>query len=177
MIRKEREERMSSRIPTVIVSGFPGIGKTTAAKLHPMLFRDLESSDYHWVTLMKSLITENYIFKENPQWPGNYIEAIKNLSTSGMYKSVFVSAHELVREKMREAKIRYTLIYPEDTSKMKQLIMKRIIDRGSPDYFIRAMDENYSKYVKSMSEDPGATAKLQLTPDALTKWVEWCAYV
>ena len=161
---------MSKIVPTVIVSGFAGIGKTTLAKQFPNLFRDLESSDFHWI------IDESGEKVVNPKWPANYIEAIKNLSNSGMYQAVFVSSHELVRKEMAKAKIRYTNIYPVDTPEMKRVLMERYNRRKSPEEFITNMDEHFSDYIKSMAEDKGATGKLQLVPDALTQWGTWCAY-
>ena len=82
---------MSTRhyIPTVIVSGFPAIGKSFISKKFPTLMRDLESSDYHWT---RNESNEKIV---NSQWPNNYIEAIKALSKSGMYKLVCVSSHEI----------------------------------------------------------------------------------
>ena len=39
-----------------VIAGFPGVGKSTAAKLHPDIFIDLESSDYHSTLDFRTLV-------------------------------------------------------------------------------------------------------------------------
>lgn len=162
---------MSARIPTVVVSAFPCLGKTTAAARFPRLFRDLEYSDYHWI------IDETGSKTKNPLWPQNYIEAIKNLSTSGMYKTVFVSSHDEIRKAMKEAGVKYTNVFPQDTPEMKRVYMERLKARDPKSPLVPLLDENYSSFIENMREDTGAVAALQVTPEALNKWTEWCAYV
>lgn len=166
---------MASRhmIPTVVISGFPAVGKSFLCTKFPTLGRDLESSDYHWKR--KNGSQEFELSKKgnkipNPSWPNNYIETIDILSKSGMYRSVFVSSHQLIRTKMAEAGIKYTNLVPEDSPKMKEIILDRMKKRGSPDTFIEDIEKNYSKYVKSMIKDKGATATLVLTPETIQEW-------
>lgn len=162
---------MNNVIPTMIVSVFPGLGKTTFANQFPQMFCDLESSDFHWIINTSG---EKCV---NPNWPTNYIEQIAALSmATGMYRAVFVSSHDLIRQKMGEARIPYTLIYPEDTPEMKKILLDRYKSRGSSPEFIQSMDENWSEYIKSMAEDRFATKKLALNHDALLQWGVWCAY-
>ena len=155
---------MNSKFPTIIVSGFPGIGKTSLTQRFPRMFRDLESSEYHWV---KDNFGNRIV---NPKWPDNYVEAIKNLSNCSLYLNVFVSSHQLIREKMRAAGIRYTVVYPEDTPEMKKVMMERYEKGKRPESFIELMDEHFSEYVKSMMEDRGAVSKVPLSPRALNEW-------
>lgn len=164
---------MNKVIPTMIVSVFPGLGKTTLAHQFPQMFCDLESSDFHYW----GATNENGQALINSRWPYNYIEQIAALSrATGMYQAVFVSSHDTVRQKMGEARIPYTLIYPEDTPEMKKILFDRYKSRGSSPEFIQSMDENWSEYIKSMAEDGYATKKLALNPDALLQWGVWCAY-
>ena len=168
---------MNQKIPTTIISGFPSIGKTTNAKLFPTIFRDLESSDYHWIKVveMRSETTGKEKIP-NPEWPNNYIDAIKALDKSGMYHNVMVSSHEDIREAMVKAGIKYTNIYPEDTPEMKKIILERVKKRGSSQEFIDMLDAKYSEYVKSMAEDKNAARRVALTPQTITEWGTWCAY-
>lgn len=153
-------------IPTTIVSGFPAIGKSYIAKKFPVMVRDLESSDFHWVI-------ENEIKKENLEWPKNYIDSIKLLSKSGMYRMVCVSGHEYIRKLMHDAKIPYTNVFPENTKEMKKIILERCRLRKNTPEFIKNLDENWDSYIESMKNDPGATATVQLTPQTIEMWSAW----
>lgn len=159
---------MGSRhfIPTIIVSGFPAIGKSYIAKKFPVMVRDLESSDFHWVINNDSKV-------ENEKWPGNYIESIKLLSKSGMYRMVCVSGHEYIRNLMASEKIPYTNVFPENTKEMKNIILERCRLRKSSPEFIKNLDENWDSYIESMKNDPGATAIVQLTTQTIEMWSAW----
>lgn len=167
---------MSTRhfIPTVVVSGFPAIGKSYIALKFPRLVRDLESSDYHWKKNLDGtrMADETGIKTANELWPTNYIRDIKVLAHSTMYRNVMVSSHVLIRTEMTKAGIRYTNLFPENTPEMKRLILDRCVKRKSPPEFIQNMDEHWDEYIESLANDPGATVKIQLTPDSITKWQE-----
>ncbi len=163
-------------VPTVIVSGFPAIGKSFLAKKFPVMVRDLESSDYHW---RKTPGTNDWELDENGNkipnelWPANYIRDIKALEKSGMYRVVLVSSHELIRSEMAKAKIKYSNIFPENTPEMKKLILDRCRLRKSPSEFIDNMDKNWDKYIDSLINDKGATKNIQLNPQSLEMWSGW----
>ena len=162
---------MSSRhfIPSTIVSGFPAIGKSFISKKFPTMVRDLESSDFHWKTSVD--VKEEKI--QNADWPNNYIKTISALSRSGMYRMVCVSSHETVRRLMAKEKIKYTNVFPENTPEMKKLILERCRLRKSSQEFIDNLDKNWDSYIESMSNDPGAVAKIQLTPQTIDMWPAW----
>lgn len=162
---------MNRPINTTIVSGFPGIGKSWLAQLYPKAVRDLESSDFHW---FKDPINDHQ--SPNPQWPHNYMETIKALDKSGMYRVVMVSSHASIRKYMADEKIRYTNICPQDTPEMKTIFMKRYRDRGSSEEFIQNMDEHWSEYVQGMIQDPGAVATIQLSAENVNDWAAMCFY-
>ena len=164
---------MSSRhfIPTTIVSGFPAIGKSYIAGKFPTMVRDLESSDYHWeCENPKDYTAAKY---RNPNWPKNYLDSIIALNKSGMYRMVCVSSHKDIRKLMAEAKIKYTNVFPENTPEMKKIILDRCRKRQSPPEFIKNLDENWDLYIESMKNDPGAVAKVQLTPQTIEMWAGW----
>lgn len=154
-------------INTTIVSGFPAIGKSFTAKLYPSAVRDLESSVFHW-----NLHT-NGTKELNPDWPLNYIETIKALEKSGMYQIVFVSSHEEIRKLMAEYDIKYTNIFPQDNDADKKFILSRMVARKSPDDLIWNIQENYSKYIDSMKNDPGATHYLQINKQIMDNFARW----
>ena len=163
-------------IPTKIVSGFPAIGKSYIAKRFPTVVRDLESSDYHW---LKDPKTGDWKLDEegkkipNPEWPNNYIQDIKVLERSGMYRSVMVSSHVLVRTEMAKAGIKYTNLLPENTPVMKNIILERCKFRNSPPEFIENLDKNWDEYINSLINDSAAVAKIQLNPQSINMWSAW----
>lgn len=168
---------MNAKIPTTVISGFPCIGKSTFAQLFPFIFRDLESSTYHWISVIEAGSGNEEKEKiPNPEWPKNYIDSIKALEKSGLYLTIMVSSHEDIRRAMQKAGIRYTNIFPSDTPEMKKLILDRAKKRGSPPEFIDLLEKNFSDYVKSMAEDPGATRKVALDISTINEWGTWCAY-
>lgn len=162
-------------VPTVIVSGFPAIGKSFLAKKFPILARDLESSDFHWKKTPTGEweLDENGNKIPNEKWPANYIENIKALEKSGMYRIVFVSSHELIRKEMAKAKIRYSNIFPENTPEMKKVILDRCKLRHSPPEFIENLSENWDSYIDSLVNDTGAVKNVQLNPQSINIWSGW----
>ena len=161
---------MQRPISTTIISGFPGIGKSTLAQLYPRAVRDLESSEFHWV---KGPADDR---SPNPSWPENYLESIRALDKSGMYRVVFVSSHQTIRQRMAELGIRYTNVCPQDTEAMKQMFLKRYRDRGNQEEFIQNLETHWSEYVEEMIQDPGAVTTIQLTPANLNDWASMCFY-
>ena len=69
-------------ITTKVISGFPAIGKSFLASKFRTMVRDLESSDYHWMKNSNDEFILNDAGQKipNPDWPKNYIEAIKALA-------------------------------------------------------------------------------------------------
>lgn len=155
------------KVPTTVVSGFICIGKQTLANMHRHFVRNLDSAEYHWIEKDGKRIL-------NPEWPNNYIETIKVLDKSGIYRAVLVSGHEEIRKEMANAGIKYTNIYPENSQDIKSEIMKRISKKGYSSDFIHNIDGNFGSFVDSMANDPNASMKIPLTMKTLTEWGVWC---
>lgn len=151
-----------------VISVMPAMGKTFFAAKFPVFFRDLESSDYHWTEVNGEKVV-------NPDWPKNYIDAIKNLEKSGMYKAVFVSSHELVREEMKKAGIRYANLCPVNTNSMRQEILARCVSRKNTAEFINNYNKHWEDYINSMLNDDGAVAVVQIDELNLKNWANWAA--
>lgn len=115
---------------TTIVSAFPGCGKSYASKNHP----DKEISDSDSSKFDKS------------DFPANYIKHIKSLI--GKKDIVFVSSHKDVREALVKNNIKFALVYP--TIEQKDTYIKRYIERGSLDAFVKLISDNWNAWIKEM---------------------------
>lgn len=123
-------------MPAVVISGFPGVGKSYAASNNVKYkILDLESSEYSWIKSRKPDGSKN----RNPKFPGNYIEAIiKNLDK---YDAILVSSHLYVREAMYDANIKYNLAIPYST--LREHYIHRFINRESDVKLIKAVMNNW----------------------------------
>ena len=128
----------------LIIAGFPGTGKSTAAKKMPELFVDMESSDYHWIYKGDTKYT-------NPEWPKNYIEAIleranRPYNTDEKHLYICISTHKEVLDELAARGIYYMAIVP----KTKDLYIQRYRDRGSSQEFIDLLDKKFESFVEDI---------------------------
>lgn len=126
---------------TLIISAFPGCGKSHCVKHEQDKFKemivDLESSDYSWRK------DENGARERNPEFPKNYIEKIKE--GIGTANIIFVSSHKEVRDALKEAGLKYILVYPNHYQKEEYL--KRYEKRGNSPKFINQIDYNWEEWI------------------------------
>lgn len=139
----------------MIIAGFPGVGKSTAAKLfgttdieNENRCIDLESSDFHWI------IDKDGGKHLHPEWPVNYINAMKLLlfETRGLekYKNlkyVCISTHKDVLSALRDQEIEFCIVAPLS----KENAIERYKKRGSSKEFIQKLDENWDTYMNDLN--------------------------
>ncbi len=132
----------------MIISGFPGIGKTTLAKKYVNVI-DMESSDYTYIlTEEERKIPREELkgvrkSKRNPRWPINYIEEIiKNMNK---YDIILISHHPSVKQELENREIEFFLAIPELNCKEEYL--KRYKSRKNKDRFINKVIENFDLYI------------------------------
>lgn len=136
-----KKKYVSSKI---IIAGFPGVGKSEAAKLIPGVVMDVESSDYHW-NEDKSL---------NPLWPDNYLDYVKILlETDGLeeYKDLLyicISTHADTLKRLRKLQIPFVIAVPED----KEETIARYKERGNSEAFIKQLDEHWEEWMKDFED-------------------------
>ena len=118
---------------TLIVSGFPGVGKSFYVRNSPDCL-DIDSSNFD-----KSL------------FPQNYIEHIK--SQLGVVPIIFVSSHKKVRNALVAEGLHYILVYPDCS--LKDEYLARYKKRGSDDIFINLMRECWTDFILDMKGQSG----------------------
>ena len=129
---------------TIIISGFPGIGKTYAynkLKWEGYDVLDSDSSNFSW---LPGKINE----ERNTDFPKNYIEHINE--NIGKVDYIFVSSHKVVRDALENNGIRYVSVFPR--LKYKDLYIERYINRGNTEDFIKIVESQWDNWIKEMME-------------------------
>ncbi|MDK2899133.1 MAG: hypothetical protein PWQ10_320 [Patescibacteria group bacterium] len=126
----------------IIIAGFAGIGKTTLAKKYKNVI-DIESSYYKWDnTGLEYTNTENrkgIVLPENPNWPNNYINKIKEAQL--MYDIVLVWVHPDALDIYDKEKLEYIIIYPSKDS--LSIYKQRYYNRGNTEKYISRIIDTY----------------------------------
>ena len=123
-----------------IISGFPGVGKTTLFKSNKNLkIVDSDSSMFSWL--------EPGV--RHPEFPNNYIEHIKKCMDE--YDLVLVSSHKVVRDALREHGLEYDIFYPSVED--KSVYIDRYITRGNDKNFIKIVEQNWDSWIKEIDEE------------------------
>jgi hypothetical protein len=132
---------MEKNIKTIVVSGFPGVGKS-------YYVNQGEGSDY--MPQRFAIDSDSSTFDKS-NFPRNYIEHIKG--NIGKVKIIFVSSHKEVRDALVEAKIDFTLAYPYVN--LKDEYIERYKQRGSDDGFINFISDNWDKFILDLIHQKG----------------------
>ena len=108
-----------------VFSVFAGLGKTYVGEKYPNVL-DLESSPfrYDYTNVKKEdyeKIKEKPNRKINPNWPNNFIDAIKEASNK--YDIILVSPSPDIRELLEQNDIDYTFILPSKDS--REILLER----------------------------------------------------
>ena len=129
---------------TIIISGFPGVGKSFLGKNNDD-FIDLDSSRY----------------AGEDKWQ-RYKERIED--ALGIYKYIFVSSHQETRDILKELGLKYYVVYPDKN--LKEEYLKRYKERGSKEDFIDLMDKSFESFVDSIENNSPNGVKVKLTKDS-----------
>lgn len=125
---------MINKKNTVLISAFPGCGKTTSyLKLKEKInILDLDSS----------------CFAKN-DFPNNYINHIKE--NLGKVDIIFVSSHQTVRNALKENNIIFSIYYPSKTRKKEMLESYKM--RGNDENFLSLMENNYDIFIENIENE------------------------
>jgi len=118
----------------IIISGFPGIGKSYITKNDKEFkISDSDSSGFSWI--------EKGV--RHPDFPQNYIDHIQAIKND--YDIIFVSSHKTVRDALMRNNIYFYLVYPDIS--LKQEYLKRFKERGNEDSFIEVLNNNWETFI------------------------------
>jgi broad-specificity NMP kinase len=125
-------------LKTIIISGFPGTGKSYITK-HSDKFKchDSDSSEFHFIEGLDG-------YTVNPAWPHNYINHINDLVQTEEYDFIFISSHLEIRQALTKRDIPYILVMPKPIA--KQAFIKRYEQRGSSKQFIDKINDNWDEW-------------------------------
>lgn len=130
---------------TIIISAFPGMGKSYAVEHLPQYkMLDLESSNYSWIKTNDGKV-------RNPLFAQNYIDHLKQLKDQGLYQVVFVSSHKIVRQALQHHKIYYYLVYPDIS--LKDQYIRRYRERGNEQEFVELLEQKWEQWINQIQHD------------------------
>lgn len=121
----------------MIVMGYPGIGKTTLAKMyHDNDYIDLETSNFY----------------KRPEWYCDYCNVAEDLSRQGYI--VLTGCHKEIREILKDSDELTVLIFPEDKLKEKciERLRKRAEFNGNKEKDLRALKRVEEKWEQDHEE-------------------------
>lgn len=118
----------------LIISGFPGIGKSALFNRGGLVCSDSDSSQF-----------------PKDDFPNNYIAHIREVAPKN--DVTLVSSHFEVRDELEEQGINFVLVYP--TQDQKDDYMLRYLQRGSPKPFLDLMYANWDKFLESCQRQQG----------------------
>lgn len=147
-------------IKGLVISGFPGIGKSTAESVYRESI-DCESTPFHYVFDPN---TVNALFpygveKENPNWVKEYVDFIEKSAKDGKYQFIFISSHLKVREELDMRMIPYIVVVPEKC--LKDEYLARYVKRGDCAEFIIEVSESWDEWLEEIECNAPAVIHLK----------------
>lgn len=127
-----------------ILSGFPGVGKSTFVKNHPRVI-DLDSA----------------LFPKDETFVESYMKKILEYLEDSKIEGVLVSTHPQLLEALYEADLSVILVAP--AAPLKEEFLARYQGRGDWEAFLEQMNENWYNYLYDVSQaklyNEGKTSK------------------
>lgn len=136
------------------VCGFPGVGKSHAARIRG--WSDSDSSLFSWSSPGV----------RNPEWPSNYISHLR--SAGGV---VLVSTHEEVRAALFLHGLPFVLCYPQRCCKDEYI--GRYRSRGSAEGFCLLVEKMWDDWLYGLESDRRACRHVVLGPGQYLGDIDW----
>lgn len=120
-----------------IILGFPGVGKTRAKR----------ALDEKNIPCLDSDISK-FVCGD---YPANYVEHIKTVMSENKVKVCFISSEREVRDALRQAGIKYTIVYP--AVELKKEYVRRYTDRNDGEEFISIITDEWESRIEELKSD------------------------
>lgn len=130
----------------MVISAFPGTGKSYLYNKYPEVFGDSDSSQFSWLSPGV----------RNPNFVKDYVDHIEEARKTKM--CLFVSSHEEVRTEMDRREIPFLLVYPDRS--LKEEYIERFKQRGSPEQFITLLTNKWDEMIDSCEVNRGNSVVL-----------------
>lgn len=138
------------KIKGLIISGFPGVGKTAAGQRCRDI-ADIESTAFHYPIDWENINDpEKMRHEENPNWVKEYVDHIEDTASQQCFCYCLVSSHDHVREEMDARSIPYIVVVPE--VELKDEYLARYVKRGSDFPFIKCMDDHWYEWLNEIEQ-------------------------
>lgn len=140
----------------MIIMGYPGVGKTTMSKF-----------DYRFIDLDSS------VWKDVPNWAKHYCKLAESLSSQGYY--VFVSSHDVVRNRLFGSKEKVCLLYP--CKELKDIWIETLTKRFEKEHSAKARDamhrvaQYFDDDIERMDQSPHKKIVIKSFPFDATKTI------
>ena len=138
---------------TILISGFPGTGKTYFFNNTDLDVLDSDSSTF-----------------DKKDFPANYIKHIKE--NMGKVDIILISSHEDVRYELEQSKLGYNLVYPD--KELKDEYIQRYKERGNEDAFVKLLEDNWDEWQKWMNWERGCRHIVLKSGEYLTDRIDEC---
>ena len=135
------------KIKGMIISAFPGTGKTTAAGLMKEAV-DLESTPFKFPV---DWVNGTTATEEAEGWVEKYVDQITLMASECGYDFVFVSSHQEVRKELRKREIPFISVIPQ--TDLRDEYMIRYISRGNDMEFLRNIYDNWYAWLNEYDEE------------------------
>lgn len=130
---------------TVVMAGFPGVGKTYFTKA--IENRDESKLTSTNISTLNVLDLDSSDFSKSRDFPTNYINEIKK--NLGKYDIIFVSTHKNFLDSLSFEDIIVSVVYPR--KEIKEYYIDRYKFRKSSNTFIKFMDDNWDNFIDDLS--------------------------
>lgn len=141
--------------PPIIISGFPGVGKSEFAKRSSLKVADSDSSTF-----------------DKAFFPDNYIQSIAMAYHHSDVDYILVSSHKLVRDALVAEGLPFHLAYPSHEDQ-KCDYLERYILRGSPLPFLKLMAESWEDFRIDCERQEGCEHVRMSTKSCLTDMIPY----
>lgn len=140
---------------TIVLAGFPGVGKTYSTGNERYKCLDLDSSEFSWTSPGV----------RNPNFVQDYLTAIEEAFNSKVFDYIFISTHKDVSNAIPEYLTNSLYqVFPE--LGLKDTFIQRYAERGSPEAFVDFMHNNWTVFIEDLQRNPNCAGYLKLeTPE------------